>query len=457
VWPSGLRQFHAIKWFADKAPVVIGCRPFMEQGMTARVLPVCASEDVETSAKPDAPLLADSQFRAVWLSGIVIGIVRWLEFLAVGIFAYDVTGSAFLVALLALLRFLPLALFGIFMGALADISDNAKLLRVGFALAGVVSVVMTGLFVFEIATYWHVALAVFASGTLWATDLPVRRKLIGEIAGLDRLAEAMAIDTATSNGTRMVGPLIGGLAYQWVGGTGIFALGVVFYALAWVIMGVVKRPLPSAAAGGHGSWFMRPITSAWHAFKYAIGDREVMSILGVTIVFNIWGFPMLSMVPVIGKEELGLSASTIGVVGALEGTCSFIGAVLIAKFIKPAYFRRLYYYGTCMLICLVFIMGILPGFWILAFGLMGAGFAGAGFATMQSTLIYLVAPLEMRGRLLGLITICIGSGLIGFANIGYLADTFGASNALWINALEGVIPMIWIGVRWQQLHGPPKS
>ncbi|MDP6896731.1 MAG: hypothetical protein QF510_07105, partial [Rhodospirillales bacterium] len=113
---------------------------------------------------PDASLFADRQFLAVWTVGILISVVRWLEFLAVGIFAYDVTGSAFLVALLALLRFLPLALFGSLLGALGDMMDSARLLRITMAVACLVSLGMTALFVMGIADYWHVAVSVFLSG-----------------------------------------------------------------------------------------------------------------------------------------------------------------------------------------------------------------------------------------------------------------------------------------------------
>ena len=58
----------------------------------------------------------------------------------------------------------------------------------------------------------------------------------------------------------------------------------------------------------------------------------------------------------------------------------------------------------------------------------------------------------MRGRLLGLMTICIGTGLIGFANVGFTAELFGASNAVWIIALQGLVPMLLIGWRWRELH-----
>ena len=102
---------------------------------------------------------------------------------------------------------------------------------------------------------------------------------------------------------------------------------------------------------------------------------------------------------------------------------------------------------------------MLPGFTTLMLGLVGAGFAGAGFSTMQSTLAYLASPEEMRGRLLGLITICIGSGLIGFANIGLMADWYGAPTALIIIAVEGTLPMLLIGIAWKELRltTPPFS
>ena len=232
---------------------------------------------------------------------------------------------------------------------------------------------------------------------------------------------------------------------------GVFLIGAVLYGLSYLIV-LNLHSAHVRAVQATGSWISRPFRDAWQAFKFAAGNREVMALLGVTIVFNIWGFPMLSMVPVIGKDELGISASSIGVVSALEGAAAFTSAIIIARVVKPAYYRRLYYFSVWAVLLNVFLMGILPGVVTLVLGLIGAGLAGAGFATMQSTLIYMLAPAEMRGRMLGVITICIGSGLIGFANIGYMADRFGASNALWMIGLEGVIPMIIISLGWPQLR-----
>jgi len=79
------------------------------------------------------------------------------------------------------------------------------------------------------------------------------------------------------------------------------------------------------------------------------------------------------------------------------------------------------------------------------------GLSASGFSTMQSTLVYSVAPPHMRGRLFGVLVICIGSGLVGFANIGLMGEWFGGSAAMRIVAAEGVVPLLLIGLGWRQL------
>ena len=91
-------------------------------------------------------LFTDSEFVKIWTVGLLTGVVRWLELLAFGIYGYDVTGSAALVALLVVLRFLPLALFGVFLGALSDLFSPRKLMIGGLVIVMATSAVMLALF-----------------------------------------------------------------------------------------------------------------------------------------------------------------------------------------------------------------------------------------------------------------------------------------------------------------------
>ncbi len=394
-------------------------------------------------------LLRDPVFTRVWLIGGFSGVARWLEMLVFGVFAFELTGSPFLVALLIILRLMPLVVFGSIVGTLADRLPPRLLLLASLSVATLVSATLVLLFVLEIAQYWHVALAALATGVVWTTDMPVRRRILGDAAGTDRIALAMSLDSATNNATRMLGPLLGGVLYQWLGASGAFALSAGLYALGVAVtLGVPA----SVSAGVRGGAATKVLSDLLEAFAFAARDRDISRILLVTVVFNVWGFPFVSMIPVIGSGELTLSAGWIGGLAALEGGGAFLGALAIAAGVRKANFRGLYYFGTLAYLLLIFLAGWMIEAVSIAAVLFCIGLAGACFTTMQSTLIYSVAPPQMRGRLFGLIVICIGTGLIGFANIGLMGEWFGGSAAIRIVAAEGLIPLLLVGIGWRQLR-----
>jgi MFS family permease len=171
--------------------------------------------DREAAARlePAAPrgLLADASFLRVWLCGTLSGVLRWLELLAISLFVLEQTGSPFLVALLTVLRMAPMLLFGILAGALADRYDRRRLLIAALVVLALASAVLAVLAASGRITLWQIALGTFLGGMFWSTEFPVRRTLLGEIAGPARLSRAMALESATGNATRMVGPVLGGV------------------------------------------------------------------------------------------------------------------------------------------------------------------------------------------------------------------------------------------------------
>src|SRR6516164_9921594 len=108
---------------------------------------------------PRAWLFGEADFRRLWVVGVVVFAVRWLEMLAVAVFAYQHTGSPFIVAMLTMLRMLPMALFGALAGALAERIER----RTGLIMV-VISMLLTSLILALLAwigalAVWHVALA----------------------------------------------------------------------------------------------------------------------------------------------------------------------------------------------------------------------------------------------------------------------------------------------------------
>src|SRR5215469_7410825 len=119
---------------------------------------------------PRKRLLAEPDFRRLWLVGLVVFSVRWLEMLAVAVFAYQRTGSPLIVALLTMLRMLPMALLGALMGAAAERVERRTALVLVVLTMLLCSVVLAWLAWSGALEVWHLALASFISGIAWTTE-----------------------------------------------------------------------------------------------------------------------------------------------------------------------------------------------------------------------------------------------------------------------------------------------
>jgi hypothetical protein len=181
-------------------------------------------------------------------------------------------------------------------------------------------------------------------------------------------------------------------------------------------------------------------------------DRRLIGTLVVTVIYNTFGWPFTSMIPVIGQDNLGLGAAGIGLLASMDGVGAFCGAVAIALFAKPAIFARLYVGGVFAYLLMLPVFALAPGPLLAGTVLLTTGLANAGFSIMQATLVYLAAPPEMRSRIYGVLSVCIGVGMIGFIHLGLLAGLIGASWATVTIGVEGIAAML-LTRRWWRAIG----
>lgn len=389
-------------------------------------------------------LLADRNYLFVWMVGGLTGVIRWFQLLALGVYTFEITDSPLLVSSVPVLWMLPLTLFGPAVGVIADRVDRKLLLSASIVMVIVMSIVMTVLAELADLTYLHVAVTSFISGLFWATDMPVRRRLIGDLSG-QALSTAMSLDSATGNATRMAGPLLGGVMLQVVGMSGVFFVSAVLFAVCLAL--ILAARFPETTTITAPPVFLRDMAAG---IRFVAGDVKLRWILSVTIIFNLWGFPFTAMIPILGKGRLGLDPFMVGLLSSLEGLGALIGAMLIAVAAKPEIFMRIYVGGTLAYLSMIGFVGILsfvaggPNHSFLAASatLTVAGIAGACFAAMQGTLTYLGAPPEYRSRVLGVLTLCIGMGPFGFLNVGLMAESFGVSTALVVISAEGLFALL---------------
>jgi MFS family permease len=398
------------------------------------------------SAAP--PLLADPAFLRVWLTGGIAGVLRWLELLAISVYVLEATGSPFLVALMTFLRMAPMFLFGIPAGALADRYDRKQLLMFGLLVLAGAAAGLAFLAIQGRIALWHIGLGTFLNGMFWASEFPVRRIMLGEIAGVARLSRAMALESATSNATRMIGPALGGVLIQTIGLYGVYALGALLYlACAVLVLPVAYR----AAAAGTSASLLGMLREGW---RFARGERLILGALAVTVIVNLWGFAYITMVPVIGELALGLSPVLIGVLMSTEGLGAVIGALLVARYDRPRQYTRIYTGSSAAFLLGVLAFALSTSFPLSLALILFCGMGIAGFAVMQSTITFLAAPAAVRSRIMGLVTVAIGAGPIGMLYVGVLADWLGASAAVVALALQGLLALALAAWYWPEMRRP---
>jgi MFS family permease len=379
-------------------------------------------------------LLRDPGFLRVWGIGLIGNTMRWLELLAIGIFVFETTGSALLVAVMTIARQLPLALFGVFIGPMAERTNRKHLMIFGFAVMTASTATMGLLANLGVIEIWQIAICVFISGSCWALDYPVRRTLIGEFAGPDRLGTGISLDAATNNITRMIGPFAGGVAYGLVGLQGAFLVsGLAHFTCVLIAISLSLDHTKVRSS-------VQPyLTMLKQGLDIVRSSPELIGVYLVTIILNVFGFPYASMVPVLGRARYDVEPALVGLLSAAEGAGAFAGALVIAFVARPAWFKRLYLYGAASFMCLIFGLSFAADYWFAVSILLFAGLGMAGFGAMQSTLVLLLAPVEARSRLMGLLSVCIGCSPIGLLNLGLLADWVGAPLALTLVSSTGLL------------------
>lgn len=393
-------------------------------------------------------LMHNPNYLCIWIMGGLTGFIRWFQLLALGVYTFDVTGSPFLVSLVPVLWGLPLTFCGPIIGGIADRVNRKILLGVTIAMIFAVATTMAVFAYSGDLTFQHIAIASVLSGLFWATDMPIRRRLLGDTSG-EHLSAAMSLDSATNSATRMAGPFMGGVMLQLVGITGVYVLSAAVYAIAFLLILAVQ--LPPFVKRAVSPPLIRDLIAG---VRFALGNWELRRVLAVTMVFNIFGFPFTAMIPILGREQLGLQPFLVGFLSSLEGFGAFVGALVVAMVAKPANYGRIFILGSILYMAMILYLSILAyvsggpyhSFFAAALTLTVIGISGAGFAAMQSTLTYMNSGPEYRSRVLGVLALCIGTGPLGFLNVGWMAENYGLPMALSIMSLEGLflLLVLWI-------------
>ncbi len=319
--------------------------------------------------------------------------------------------------ILNLCRFVPILLFTLIGGVVADRWPRRRLLFSTQAIAMVLAFILAILVSTGLVQFWMVLVIAVGRGTMMSFNQPARQSLISELVPRSSLTNAIALNSATLNFTRILGPTIGGILIATVGIAGAFyANGFSFLAVLVSLMMMDIPPTKARARKGM-------VGDLVDGLRYLMGERRLRTLVLFALVPMVLGMPYMTMLSVFAQDILGAGGTGLSILTAATGFGALGGALIVAG---GALRQR----RRVMMIALIGFGASLILFafsqllWLSAVALVAAGLAQQVYMSLNNTLIQESVDDAYRGRILS--TMFLNRGMVPF---GSMIAGFGTSLA----------------------------
>lgn len=362
----------------------------------------------------------------------------WMQSVALGWLVLELTNRAALVGLVTALGAAPILAFTLYGGLIADRVDKRRslmLLQSGMLVEAALLGTLTLLG--HVTPTWIMALAL-AHGTLAAFEIPIRQSFLMDLVGRDDLMNAISLNSAAFNLSRVFGPALAGGVLALLGAAACFYLNAAsFLAVLWGLSQIRIASIPRT--GRSGARFLDGLV-------YIRNDPWARTLVLVTATVGLFGSALVALLPVYARDLLGTGAVGYGGLSASFGIGAASGALLVAWI--GARLTR----GP---VALAAAAGLGTGLALLAISrfypvsvllLVGTGLAMALNAIMTNSTLQLEAPNQLRSQVVAMYAmIVVGIAPLGALPAGWVADRLGLTAVL---AVSGIAVMLAAGVGW---------
>lgn len=374
----------------------------------------------------------------LWIAAVASYVGTWMHDVGAAWLMTTITTSPVMVALVRTASALPIFLFALPAGALADILDRRRLLLFTQSLLLVAAALLAALTFAGVTTPVILLALTFLLGMGNALNGPAWQAIVADLVPRTEIAPAIALNSAAINLARSVGPAIGGLLIAATGPAATFALNAAsFCGVIYVLYGWRREPVPSVLPAERVLGAMRT------GLRYVRHSPAVLAVLARSASFTVFAAAMLALLPALARFELGRGPTGYGILLGFFGA----GAVL-ATTLLPRARTKLSAERVVAIAVLVFAAALLVLAWARTVALVDIAVfvAGGCWLTLLSTYnasIQAVVPGWVRGRAMSIsILVFFGSMALGAAVWGYVAATFSltiAFAAAGIGMLAGLL------------------
>lgn len=351
-----------------------------------------------------APLRHDRDFRWLWAGQTVSQVGTHVTRIALPFQVYVLTGSTLAIAALTVFQLVPILLFSLGAGSLADAVDRRRVLVATQVGEGLASAALFLLAVQPDPPLLAIFGAAFVAAGLSAFDQPARASALPRLVPPERFPAAVALNQLTFNAAAVVGPAIGGLLLAGIGVAGVYLIDAVSYSAA-VVAALAIKPLPPLGT------VIRPgLAAIGEGLRYVLGRRLILSTFVIDLAAMVFARP-IALYPVLALDVFRTGPAGVGLLAAAPAAGAFVAAMLSGwttrvRRIGLGVIAAVAVWGASMAL-----FGLTTFSFGLALVLLGvAGAADLVSTIFRSTIVQLEAPDALRGRVTSIHILVVSSG-----------------------------------------------
>lgn len=381
-------------------------------------------------------------YRTWFVGALISNVGAWMQATALSwitltqLTQYDATAVGVTMAL----QFGPQLLLVPLSGLVADRFPKRNVLLVTQSTLGALSLVLGVLAITGVLELWMVWTFAALFGSTQAFDNPARQAFVSEIVGQDQISNAVALNSASFHGARLVGPAVAGLSIALLGAGPVFLLNALtFVAMIVALLRLRRGELQPAPRGARG------FGDIVQGMRYVGRRHDIVIVMVMAFTLGTFGlnFPIFISTMTV---EFGADADTFGLLSSAMAIGSVSGALLAARSERPRWTLVIGGLGAFAVACTI--LAWVPNLWLFAVGLALAGFTAQLFMTNANSTVQLSTAPEMRGRVMALYSaVFLGGTPIGAPIVGWVADAYGPRWAIMVAVATALVAFA-IGAVW---------
>ncbi|HLN86542.1 MAG TPA: MFS transporter [Candidatus Limnocylindrales bacterium] len=356
---------------------------------------------------------------------------------------YELSGSAFQLGMTGVAQGLPIFVFGLFGGALADFMDRKQIILITTLGNWLVAVLLGVLTVSGLIQVWHIQVGMALTSTVNIVLTPTRMSIISFLVPRTHITNAVSLNSAVSQCSHFIGPMLGGLSLAWMSTGNAYLFNALFYIPAVAAIVFMKIP---ALAGKLPEKFS--LASMLGGFKFLISEPLVFAMVILDFITTGFGY-FRPLLPVFAKDILFVGPAGFGVLSSAPAIGGVIGTAMVLVIGDVKRKGLLVLWSFLAYAVAVGVFGLSTNFLLSLVLLAVTGLANSLQAVMRQTTFHLFTPDQVRGRAFAVFHMFSqGANGFGATEIGFVAALLGAPGALLFGCAIGSLLTLgcWVGM-----------